>query len=284
MTLNANGVLAPYNANDFNPDNILTGIYNGAAYIGPVGAPGPTGFNNDLAVLGYQNLGFITDDGAPTLSLPGEGDSNPVRVWQNAQVVRTIRTPNDEPPTFGFTLAETTRAAIEIAMGAQVDADGSYVVDGSAERGHFSFVLDVLTAEGGRRYWAPNAVVTETGETTFTNDGAIAGLPVTVAADFSPAINGNIKVWDTALAGSGTVTPPPPDPDDDVRSAARGHVGPLADDAAKSARGKAAPVKETAKTAAASHRRGKATVEVPEADVANLVKGTKKLVDDLAVV
>lgn len=195
-----------------NPDNVLTGIFTGGTYWAPLGTQLPTGFNQDLESMGYTNLGFITDDGAPALTLPGEGENTPVRVWQNAQVIRNVRTASEESPTFTFTLAETTRLGIETALGATIGVDGSYVINGSVARQHGVFVLDVLSAEGGRRYVAPNAVVTETGEISFPNDGSIVGLPVTVSADFSTLINGQIQVWDTAFDPNGGLVPPPIDP------------------------------------------------------------------------
>lgn len=147
-----------------NPNNVMTGIFDGACYWAPLTAMHPNGFDQDLTSLGYADLGFIDEAGSPTLSLPGNGDATPVRVWQRAQVIRNIRTPIDETPTFTMTLAETTVEALEAALGTTINPDGSYVINSSVERPHGCLVLDVLTAQGGRRYFAPNAVITEIGD------------------------------------------------------------------------------------------------------------------------
>jgi len=181
--------------------SIVTGVYDGAAYWGDPGAP-VTGLDQDLTNLGYHDLGYFQEDG-PSLTLPGEAESHPVRVWQRARVVRTIRIPNDEVPTWNINLVQNDIATIELALGTQVtvDANGdrSYTIDGNVVRRHGRLVLDVIAGTLLRRYYAPNAIVTTVGEQTFTNDGTPLGFPTTIACDFSPEINGQIRVFERPL-------------------------------------------------------------------------------------
>ena len=170
----------------------------GALNVDPTrAAAAPTGTASVLT--GYDDLGYVSEDGV-TLTMPGEGDSTPIRAWQNGQIVRTIRLPGEDVPEFSFTLIETKLEVIEFVFGVtvtQAAADGHFDVTG-ATRSPVNGVLDVVDGAELIRMHAPNATVTEITEIPFTNTDAI-GYGVTLACDLDTVAGYQLRVWSTAL-------------------------------------------------------------------------------------
>jgi len=213
------------NVNGLNPDSVMTGVYDGAAYWGDMATSEPvTGLAASLDSLGFVNLGYISEDG-PTLNLPGEADATAVRAWQRAAIIRTIRTPNEEQPTWEFTLIQQDAKVIELSFGVNVTQlapnEIRYVIDGNTQRPHGRLVLDVISGSQVARYYSPNAVVTAIGALTFSNDGTPMGYPITISSDFSTEINGQIEVWQRTVADFG-------EPAGWAAGVARGGVGDVA--------------------------------------------------------
>lgn len=170
----------------------------GALHVDPSGAAAaPTGTAS--ALTGYDDLGYVSEDGV-TLTMPGEGDSTPIRAWQNGQIVRTIRLPGEDVPSFSFTLIETKLEVIEFVFGVTVTqtvTEGSFALTG-AIRTPGDLVLDVVDGAQLIRIHAPAATVTEITEIPFTNTDAI-GYGVTVACDLDATAGYQLKTWMTAL-------------------------------------------------------------------------------------
>lgn len=178
-------------------ENVRVAV-TGALHVDPTGAAtAPTGTAS--ALTGYDDMGYVSEDGV-TLTMPGEGDSTPIRAWQNGQVVRTIRTPNEDSPTLSLTLIETKLEVIQFVFGVtvtQTATEGAFVIDGSA-RTPKDCVLDVVDGSELIRLHIPAGTVTEVSEVPFTNSDAI-GYGVTIACDLDATANYQIKTWMTAL-------------------------------------------------------------------------------------
>jgi len=190
-----------------NPNAVFTGVYDGAAYVGDINlAPPVSGLSDDLGAFGYTNLGYLSNENPPELTLPGEAESTAVRAWQGARVIRVIRTPNEEQPTWDITLIQQDAAVLRLAFGTDVTELGPgevrYVINGNVEREHFRFVMDVIAGTGVARYYAPNAVVVTVGALVFDNSGEPLGYPVTISCDYSPEIGGQIAVWQRTLTAA----------------------------------------------------------------------------------
>ena len=170
----------------------------GAVSKGLTSATAPTG--TAATLTGFTDLGGISEDGV-TLSLPDNGGSTPIKVWQNGATVRTVRETSDDLPTLVFTMVETSLKSIETYFGVTVTqavAEGSFeykVQNRTAD----SYVLDVIDGAELIRIYAPSAVVASVGEITLANTEAI-GYQVTLEME-----NGgtgkdfNFKSWLTAL-------------------------------------------------------------------------------------
>lgn len=169
----------------------------GGVFRGPTSATAPTGTSG--APTGMDDLGYISEDGIE-ISLPGTGDSTPIKAWQGGTTVRTIRTASDEVPTWHFTMLETSIQTVEAYFGVTVVAGAS---EGSfeftvTERDHASYVVDVVDGAELIRDYIPNGVVTDVGAHTLSNGEAI-GYEITVAGDLDPELNYNFKRFATAL-------------------------------------------------------------------------------------
>lgn len=176
--------------------NVLVAV-TGAISKGLTSATAPTGTASSLT--GFTDLGGISEDGV-TLSLPDNGDATPIRVWQNGQTVRTLRSPSEDLPSVTFVMVETSLATIETYFGftvTQTATEGSfeYVVQ---NRSAGSYVLDVVdSAELIRSYW-PRGIVASVNEITLANTEAIA-YGVTIEGELDTAKNYNFKQWMTKL-------------------------------------------------------------------------------------
>ena len=169
----------------------------GGVFRGPTTATAPTGTSG--APTGLTDLGFISEDGVE-ISLPGAGDSSPIKAWQGGTTVRTIRTPSDEVPTWHFIMLETSIKTVETYFGVTVTStatEGSFEYT-VADREHSSYVVDVVDGAELIRDYIPYGVVTEVGSHKLSNGEAI-GYEVTVAGDLDPTKKYNFKRFATAL-------------------------------------------------------------------------------------
>ena len=172
----------------------VTGAVSKAA----TGSTAPTDASTALDAA-FKDLGGISEDGV-TLSLPDNGDSTPIKVWQNGATVRTVRSTSEDLPTLSFTMVETKLETIETYFGVtvtQAATDGSfeYVVE---NRGADAYALDVIDGSELIRLYIPQGVVSSVGEVNLTNTGAI-GYQVTIDAELSSTAGYNFKTWMTAL-------------------------------------------------------------------------------------
>lgn len=169
----------------------------GAVSKGLTSAAAPTGTAG--AVTGFTDLGFIGEDGVE-ISLPGAGDSTPIKAWQDGTTVRVIRTPSEDNPTWHFIMLETSLETVETYFGVtvtQTASEGSFEYT-VTDRGHDSYVVDVVDGAELIRDYIPYGVVTEVGSHTLSNGDAI-GYEVTVEGERDPVKNYNFKRWATAL-------------------------------------------------------------------------------------
>jgi hypothetical protein len=169
----------------------------GAVSKGLTSATAPTGTASSLT--GFTDVGGISEDGV-TLSLPDNGDSTPIKVWQNGATVRTVRATSDDLPQLSFTMVETSLTAVETYFGVTVTQT---VTEGSFEfvvenRTADSYVLDVIDGTELIRVYVPNGVVASVGEINLTNTDAI-GYQVTLDLDLDATKGYNFKTWMTAL-------------------------------------------------------------------------------------
>lgn len=182
------------------PSNVRVAV-TGALYHDKTGeAAAPTGTADALAV-DYADLGYASEDGV-TLTMPGSGDSEPIRAWQNGAKVRTIRTPNDDNPQVQVTLIETKLEVIEAVFGvtvAQTATEGSFEFSTDETREPTNAVLDVVDGAELIRIHMPRVSVAEIGDISLTSTGAI-GYPVTFDLELDPTTGYNFKSWMTALA------------------------------------------------------------------------------------
>lgn len=170
----------------------------GAMSKGLTSATAPTGSSGTLT--GFSDVGGISEDGV-TLSLPDNGDSTPIKVWQNGATVRTVRETSDDLPTISFTMVETSLATIETYFGvtvAQSVSEGTFDYK-VQNRGYSSYVLDVVDGAELIRLYAPKAVVASVGEITLANTEAI-GYEVTLELENGGSGKDyNFRSWLTAL-------------------------------------------------------------------------------------
>ena len=169
----------------------------GAVMKGATTAAAPTGTSG--TTTGFVDLGGISTDGVE-IELPSAGDSEVIRVWQNNMIVRTIRTPDDESPTWKFTMMETKKETVETYFGVtitQTATEGSFEWKNDA-RTPSSYIVDAIDGLELIRDYIPNGVVTEVESHTFQSQDA-TGYTVTVAGDFAATKNYNFKRWSTAL-------------------------------------------------------------------------------------
>lgn len=169
----------------------------GAVSKGLTSATAPTG--TAATLTGFTDLGGISEDGV-ALSLPDNGDSTPLKIWQNGATVRTVRATSEDLPTLAFTMVETSLDSIETYFGVTVTqtlTEGSfeYVVQ---NRTADSYVLDVIDGSELIRLYIPQGVVSSVGEVSLTNADAI-GWQVTIECELNSTAGYNFKTWMTAL-------------------------------------------------------------------------------------
>lgn len=169
----------------------------GAVFKGLTSATAPTGTAG--APTGFNDLGFISEDGVE-IELPDAGDSTPIKAWQNGTTVRTIRTPSEDNPTWGFTMIETKIETIETYFGVTVTStstEGSFEFK-TGNRPYNSYIIDSIDGAELQRDYVPKGVVTSVGAHTLSNGDPI-GYEVTVEGELDSVKGYNFKRWATAL-------------------------------------------------------------------------------------
>lgn len=169
----------------------------GAVMKGLTTATAPTGTSG--TTTGFTDLGYVSEDGVE-ITMPDAGDSTPIRAWQNGTVVRVIRTPSEDSPSWQFTLLETSVAAVETYFGVTVTStatEGNFEFSNTA-RTASSYIVDVIDGAELIRDYIPRGVVSEVGAITYAN-GEPIGYQVTVEGELDSAKGYNFKRWATAL-------------------------------------------------------------------------------------
>jgi hypothetical protein len=178
------------------PSNVLVAV-TGAVSKGLTSATAPTGTASSISA--FADVGGINEDGV-TLSLPDNGDSTPIRIWQNGQTVRSLRTTSDDLPSISFVMVETSVATIETYFGVTVTqsaTEGTFAYK-VTQRAPASYVLDVVDgAELIRSYW-PRGIVASVNEIKLANTDAIA-YGVTIEGELDTVKDFNFKQWLTKL-------------------------------------------------------------------------------------
>lgn len=180
-----------------NSANVRVGT-TGAVRAAPLGAPAPTSATS--AVATHVDLGWVSEEGV-TRTMPGSGDSEAIKGWQNGATIRTIRTPSEDNPTYSFTLYETKIEVIEFVLGVTVTSsatEGHYDIDTTAVRKPHDVVIDVVDDSHLLREHLPRAVVVEVGDTVYSN-GEVIGYEVTLEAEYDAALGYNARVFSTDL-------------------------------------------------------------------------------------
>ena len=169
----------------------------GLASRAPLGTAAPTSQSIALNVA-FVDVGYIGEDGI-TQTVPGSGDAETIKAWQNGATVRTIRSASEDLPTFQFVMLETKKESLETYYGAtvtQTATEGSLTYSSTATRTHYSWVFDVVDGTELERIYVPDGVVTEVGDRVYAN-GEPIGYNVTIEAQLNTGISGNFKVWTT---------------------------------------------------------------------------------------
>lgn len=173
----------------------------GAVYVDPtVAAAAPTSSSSVLDAA-FVDMGYASQDGSPSLTIPVASDKTVVRGWQNNDAVRVIRTPGDDLPQLQVTLMETNLVVIEESFGVTVTqsaADGSFVFNANAQRLSKPLVFDGIDGAELCRYYAPKAVVTAVDAIKLSGTD-ITVYTITWDFELDDDLDGNFQSWSTAL-------------------------------------------------------------------------------------
>lgn len=161
--------------------NVRAGT-TGALYVADTGTTLPTGATGAPAA-GFGEVGYLSDDGI-TQSIAA--DQTEINGWQNADVVRVIKTSHSV--TYAFTMIETNNEVLEVYYGNVVA--GAVVINGD-DMPHRSWVLDVIDGTTTTRVVIPDAQVTAWNDVLYQN-GEEVGYGVTLTC--YPDVTGN-KVY-----------------------------------------------------------------------------------------
>ena len=170
----------------------------GAVMHGAYGATAPTGTGS--STTGFTDLGYVTEDGV-AITVPGAGDSTPIKAWQGGAVVKTIRSSTEDNPTVEFTLMETTIAAVEAALGVTVTdgaTEGSFEIDTTVLREASAWLVDVIDGDELFRVHVPKGTPVGEVEIVFRNDEPV-GYSVSLDCERDTTAGYNLKTWSTAL-------------------------------------------------------------------------------------
>ena len=174
-----------------NTNNVSTGKpkVGGAVYMG---VPGSTLTLPTDAVTAldtdFIELGYVSEDGLTNSNTP---QVDQIRAW-GGDVVLTPLTAKDD--TFQFTLIESLRDDVLKAVYGTANVSGSLstgiTVKANADAAKdFTWVFEVvMTGNVAKRIVVPAATVTEIGDITYTDGGAV-GYQITIQA--KPDAQGN---------------------------------------------------------------------------------------------
>lgn len=170
----------------------------GAVSKAPTGTAAPTSATVALNAA-FTDGGFISEDGI-SISLPGSGDTTPIKVWQGGATVRTLRTASEDLPTFTFTFLETNKTTVETYFDTTVTQSSTegtfdYTVKLPTP---FALAVDILDGPKSKRYHVPRAVRAEVGDLVYQNNEPV-GYEVTIEAEYDATAGYNFRGWDTSL-------------------------------------------------------------------------------------
>lgn len=180
-----------------NASNVRVGL-TGAVSKGPLGTAAPTDATTAIDAA-YSDTGAISEDGV-TLSLPDNGDSTPIKIWQGGAQVRTLRTTSDDLPSMSFTMLETNKTTVETYFGvdvAQTVTEGSFSYTPSLAV-PASYVLNVLDGDAVHRYHWPRGVKVSVGDLVYQNNEPV-GYEVTIEGELDAVTGYNFRSWMTDL-------------------------------------------------------------------------------------
>lgn len=175
-----------------NIDEVRVGV-DGVVAVAPFGSTAPTTAVSSLPGA-YVDYGYVSDAGVTEST---SVTSEKIRAWQKAKVVRTTIT--EATVSWSLVLIQTSAETVALYHGGIVEADGSIVVDPSAERPVLAVVIDVIDGDEIIRSFAPEAQVTEVGDLVYQN-GAPIGYEVTIEANYNEALGGAVKKWYSSLS------------------------------------------------------------------------------------
>lgn len=152
-------------------DNVRVAV-TGAVYVAPSGTTLPLHATQTLNVA-FDDVGYISEDGVVESQA---SDTNDIKAWQNAAIVRKVQTSHDL--TYQFTMIETNATALELFYGNY--SAGAVEVTGELPDRQ-CMVLDVVDGSEILRAVLPAAQVTARGDVTYASGDAV-GRQVTVTA------------------------------------------------------------------------------------------------------
>lgn len=167
---------------------VFKGLTSATAPVGTTGAP-----------TGFTDLGFLGEDGIE-IELPDAGDTEPIKS-NDGVIVRVIRTPSEDNPTWTFAMLETRIATIETYFGVTVTStatEGSFQFRATDYRPYNSYIVDAIDGAELLRDYIPRGVVTEVDAHKLVSSEATL-YEVTVEGELDPVKNYNFKRWATRL-------------------------------------------------------------------------------------
>lgn len=155
------------NANSTADVSNVKGVAGGYAYSAPLGTSLPTESAPFATLSGFDNLGFVSDDG-----IEEEKDSDSEKKYDlNGDLIAVLKSTEDE--TLVFTLCNTTVAALKEMHGHKnVTSKTDFIEIDHTIKDHDerSYVFDLLLKDGRRlRKVVPNGLVTEVGTITYVS-------------------------------------------------------------------------------------------------------------------
>lgn len=160
----------------------------GEMFSAPLGSgtpPSDASSSLDAVFIGH---GYVTDDG---VTESHEDSTNNVVAWQNAQVIRAMR--SESVATLGLSLLQTRGSNLELFHpGSSVESDGNsgFKIEVVPPIGNpRQFVLNVVDGTELIRIYVGNGEVTERGEIPYSNSDAVM-YPLTITC--YPDASGNL--------------------------------------------------------------------------------------------
>lgn len=166
----------------------------GAVKYAAVGVTVPADADTPLTT-GWTDVGYLTEDGV--VETRPRSTTNLV-AWQNADVVRTVVT--ESSITVGFTMAQTSKATLELYYGATFDpVTGSIEIVPGETGGRRALVVDFADGADLVRLFLPQCEALEVGEQTLAS-GEVVGYEVTMTGYPDSTLGYSAKKWYSALA------------------------------------------------------------------------------------